>query len=490
MTPYLYAEQQGNKIFHKYIGEDGKRREEVITSFPIELYIPGRSSDGLALDGSSLSRVEFSDIDDASEFIKTHSDAIGIYGQTSLVHQFLAKKYPGSLSFNVSDLNIVFVDIENMFLDGFPDPSRADQEITAITLKSSNDNKTITFSCVDYVPKSDQHHVRSNNEEELLASFLDYWSTMKVDIITGWNVNGYDVPYIINRLTNVLGEKQAAKLSPFHTRTSRVFREVKLQNDQIGYRILGITIYDYLELYKKFSLQTLEKYTLDHVAYVELGENKLDYSEYANLMELYKKDPQKYIQYNIQDVLLVERLDKKLNLMFIALTMTYLAKVRHYEIFGPVKLWDNLIYVNLLKRGVQIPPQKHHRLTDQIEGGFVKEAIPGLYKWLVSFDLTSLYPSIMMALGMSPETIRGNATGNAVHGLIDMGVDLSWLKEQNLSMAANGSTYSRTITGIIPTLIEEMFNDRKRYKGMMLDTKKEIESIKHELDARGVAYEH
>jgi DNA polymerase elongation subunit (family B) len=293
----------------------------------------------------------------------------------------------------------------------------------------------------------------------------------------------------VNRITNVLGENVAAKLSPFHPYTSRVFNEIEIQGEQKSYRILGITVYDYLELYKKFSPRKLERYSLDFVAHVELGERKINYSEYGNLMDLYETNYDLFMDYNIHDVRLVENIDKKLNFMFSALTMAYMGHVRLHEIFSQVRLWDTMLYNELRAEGVQIPPQVRRGNVDGIEGAFVKDPIPGLYKWVVSFDLTSLYPSIIMQYNLSAETAVEPAVGNLVSKMVDMSYETSRLKDENLTMTANGATFTRDFKGVMPRLVEKMFSGRKKYKNMMLETRKDLESIKAELSKRGIKYD-
>jgi DNA polymerase elongation subunit (family B) len=486
---YTFVDQQGSRMFHRYWGSD-ERKIEVIEGFPIELFIEGKRRDSKGLHGESLSRIEFNSIDDAMEFIREYKDISPIHGQTSLPHQFIAHRYPSEIEFDISKFVIANIDIETKFDNGFPSPDRADQEITAITLKRFGEDKFVSWGIKPYKVKNDSdEYVLCENESDLLVKFINYWNRLKPDIITGWNVQGFDVPYLVNRITNVLGENVAAKLSPFHPYTSRVFNEIEIQGEQKSYRILGITVYDYLELYKKFSPRKLERYSLDFVAHVELGERKINYSEYGNLMDLYETNYDLFMDYNIHDVRLVENIDKKLNFMFSALTMAYMGHVRLHEIFSQVRLWDTMLYNELRAEGVQIPPQVRRGNVDGIEGAFVKDPIPGLYKWVVSFDLTSLYPSIIMQYNLSAETAVEPAVGNLVSKMVDMSYETSRLKDENLTMTANGATFTRDFKGVMPRLVEKMFSGRKKYKNMMLETRKDLESIKAELSKRGIKYD-
>lgn len=531
---YTFVDMVGSRVFHRFW--DGKESKmEVTDSFPIELFIKGKTADSTSIYGEQLSKIEFSEVGDAREFMSEHEGLIEIYGQTSLVHQFISNRYPSDITFDINNFKIVNLDIETAFGDemfyspnyvvktrdglnelksirlspsdyevwdeeknawlpydkscysavkiqasGFPTPAAARHTILAITCKIHGVDGFHTWGLNSYKPKdaADKYY-QFGTEEEMLASFVGWWNRERPDILTGWNVVGFDVPYLVNRITKVLGESVAAKLSPFHQSTSKVFKDVHIQGDASTYRILGITVFDFQELYKKFSIGSRENYKLDTIAQLELGEEKLDYSEYTNLMDLYHGDHQKYMEYNVHDVRLVENMDKQLNYIFLAITLGFLGKVRMYEIFGQVKFWDNLVYVKLLEKGMQIPPMKDKEDKGGIEGAYVKDPIPGLYKWVTAFDLTSLYPSIIMALGMSPETIvEGSTEMRILEDLVSMQMDLAFLKERNLSMAANGSKYDRSKLGIMPEITAGMFAGRKKYKNMMLDKKREAEMIK------------
>ena len=361
---------------------------------------------------------------------------------------------------------------------GFPQPSLAAQPVTAITVKQFGKPGFVSFGTKPYkLQAPEDRYDQRQTEMEMLVAFVEWWSREMPDIITGWNVIQFDVPYLVNRIRKVCGEKVLNKLSPFHTRSSRVIEEHKI-GDDITYRILGITVYDYLELYKKYTLGSRESYRLDSIAELELGENKLDYSQYDNLMDMYEKDFQLYMDYNIHDVRLIEQLDDKLKFIFLAVTVAYLGKVKLHEIFGQVKFWDNLIYTELMKKNIQLyPPTRQHK-DEAIQGAYVKDPRPGSYNWVVSLDLASLYPSIIMMGNLSPETLVEAANDKySIEQLIEYSVDLSELKTKNLAMVANCSTYTKDKLGVLPEITKKMFSSRKAYKSKMLAAKKEKERL-------------
>ena len=542
MKFYTFLDNKGTTIFHRYV-ENGKHHQEVINGFPIELFMESeKEPDAFGLMGEKLKRVEFSDIKEAKNFIDEYKDVTKIYGQTSIIHQFITKTYPNEITFDINDVIIANIDIETAFgkseydddhmiktqdsktmtlsklktlsdcnnvivwdeklneykkyitscyapIGGFPKPELANQEILSISLKCFGDKNNVTWGLKPYTGEitDDFEYIHCNSEKELLNNFVEYWNKLKPEILVGWNCTGFDVPYIINRMNKIIGEDRTRRLSPFHLSTKRVFDTVTVHNDQSSYNILGITIYDYMDLYKKYGGKVLEKYSLDHVSYVELNERKLDYSEYTNLMDLYNKDFNRYIRYNRHDVELVERLDNKLKFIVLALTLTYMAKVKLDEIFGQVKFWDVFIYNHLYKKNIQISPQKFSSDDSRIEGGFVKDPIPGLYKWVITMDLTSLYPSNILQNNLSPETLVSGARGNLVDKMLNKSYNTHWLKADDVCMTANGATFTRKKLGMMPEIVQTLFNNRRDVKKEMLKTSREIESIKKEMSKRGIA---
>lgn len=532
MAFYTFCDKVGSKIFHRYVDDDGRRHQRIVTDFPIQLFIKGQG-DAVSLYGDRLVRRDFTDIKEASEFLRRMKDVSPVYGQTSLVHQFLAHKYPGIIEFDFTKYRVLNFDIETRFdgydpddectvrrvfsnetevvfvehmrtLDhiwevydkyndrwyncgtdhplkragGFPDPNKAEYEVTSISCKLFGRKKRVAFGLKDYEVKCpDLMYVKCDDEVHLLKEFIAYVRAMDPDALTGWNIEGFDIPYLVNRIGKVVSEAHVNKLSPFHAETSKCVQEYfDKGSEEPKYRILGVTTLDYLELYKKFNLKKQEQYSLDFIAEVELGENKLDYSEFANLMDLYHRDFQRYIDYNDRDTELVERLDQKKQFIRLALTTVLMTKSRYQEVMGKVKLWDNLIYNMLLEENVVIPPVKVQR-GERIHGAFVKEPRPAKYRYVASLDLTSLYPSICMMYNMSPETmVRGEqGTLDYVSRLL-AGEDLAAdARENGCAMAANGSVFSLDSVGVLPKAMRYVFDTRKAYKNQMLAEKSKKE---------------
>lgn len=483
---YTFIEKQGSKVFHRFVDNDLKRRQEVISEFPMELYMPGNRNDARSLTGQQLSRVEFTNIQDANDFVSNYKDVTDIFGQTSIAHQFINHKYPSDIEFNFKKFVVLNYDLEVEHDDGFPDPQKANQEILSVSLKVFGRDQKITLGLGDFTPERSQDiYVKCRDEHDLLTKFLGFWKRINPDFITGWNIEEFDIPYMINRMNKILGEKMTKELSPFYHDARNVIREYQVKGGDKSYRILGVTTMDYISLYKKFSPEKRETYRLDFIGEVEVNENKVDYSEYDNnLMRLYRENYEKFIVYNEKDVDLVEKIDNKLQFMMLGIKIALMTKSRYQEVFGTVKIWDNLVYGMLLKDNIQIPPAKYADDDgESFVGAYVKDPIAGAYDWVVSLDLTSLYPSIVRMYNMSPETIFQQAQGNLNWMMSMKALDKSiviGLADQNLAMAANGSTYRKDVVGILPKAMAMLFDERKRYKKMMLAKKSEKEKYIHD----------
>lgn len=475
---YTFFDLKQNHILHKYIDSFGVKKHEIINKFPIELFtkntLPYKKT-YISLYNEELNIVNFDNIKTAYNYIKTHND---VYGQTNIAYQYISQKYPNEdIKFDKSKIDILALDIETAYDDsGFPNPIDVSQPITSICCKLINKKNSsyIIFGLKDCIEK-DFLYIRCKNEIELLIKFQEYWKKCNPDIITGWNIELFDIPYIMNRSLKLLGENFTNQFSVFSNYkifdnkciTSKFVGEKK---DKLIFDILGITIYDYMLLYKKYTTNRLENNTLDTVAKHELNISKIDYhNEYRGLMDLYNRNPQLYFEYNKRDVEIIEKLERKINYIFFSITQAYLGKIRFSDIDGQMKFWDNLIYNYLKNKNIQIPPNKDET-AKEIVGGYVKQPIAGLYKWIITEDLTSLYPSIMMTFNLSPETIVTNArcTINDIDDHIYMNEKGRKLSQEainnNRCLLANGSEYSKEKVGIFPELIFKMFNERKKYK--------------------------
>lgn len=419
---------------------------------------------------------------DCKEFMDKYADVdnFTVYGTTNYVHQFISDAFPKTIKYDRTRINICTIDIEVASSgDGFPEPRDAKHEIITITIKNNNGTIYHTWGLHDFNPDKSGMPVlyrKCKNERELLLDFIDYWADHVPDILTGWYSEFFDVPYLVNRIARIFGEDMVKSLSPWKLVRENNVYIAGVQH--VGFNIVGVTQLDYIDLFKKFTLNTLgqqESYKLDHIANVVLGEKKLDYSEYGSLHMLYKHDYQKFVEYNVKDVELVDKIEDKLGLIDLVLTMAYRAKCSLGETLGTVGIWDAILYNEFKSRKIVVPPKTDSRY-DTIEGGYVKNPQVGLHNWVVSFDLNSLYPHLIMQYNMSPETVVNDiVSGVNVDKLLEMpDLDIP----NGMCLTATGQLFRNDIEGIIPQVIQAYYNERVVIKQKMIDAKQRYEKEK------------
>ena len=475
MKFYTSVEQTGNTILVR--GYDHGLPFEDRVKFNPTLFLPSRvKEEWKTLDGRSVRPVQQGSIGDAKSFMEAHRDLedYEICGQTRFLNQYIFETYPDEdMKFDMNQIRIFTLDIETGAENGFPDIESADQEILLISIKDSTTGKITVYGSRPFMnTEKDVQYLQFQTEEGLLKAFIHDWQANCPDVITGWNVQLFDMPYIIRRIERILGEKEAKLLSPWkNIYPRRIFIKGR---EQLAYDITGVATLDYLELYRKFTYTNQESYRLDHIAFVELGQKKLDHSEYDTFKEFYTKDWQKFVEYNIIDVRLVDRLDDKMKLLELAVTMAYDAKVNFEDVYSQVRMWDNIIYVYLARQKIAIPPKRKSQKDAKYAGAYVKEPIPGIYDWVVSFDLNSLYPHLIMQYNLSPETLLPTRHPSAnVEKLLAKEIDTSSL--EGVTVCPNGTYYDTTNQGFLPKLMEKIYQERTIYKKKMLTAKQQYE---------------
>mgnify|MGYP003417443264 FL=1 len=574
MKSFTFIDRVGNQICHRFV-EDGKHRMEVVRNFPLSLYLRSQKGEAKSIYGDQLYERTFEKIADAKNFVDEYEGVTGmeIYGQTDWTQQFIAHHYPqdpGKLEFDIKDFRVVSIDLEVAHDDGFPEPEEAAEEIISINYKVFG-GRSYAFGCHEK-PKIKEldkvEYIQCIDEHDLLTKFVRFFRTDAPHIFTGWNAYGFDVPYLVNRVNNVLGDKMADQLSPCFGMSGIKGYISKTYNKEgvDSFKILGVTVLDFMELYKKFHPEKRESYRLDYIGEIECKANKVEYSEYGNsLMRLYRgewhvsadADPStlsnkdrwcrvrgiirselkrrgvdfadaeehlvdapcsiedieqrcieivdwndddlwesftdvdghvkslsfgQFLHYNAVDNDLVEMLDNKLQYVQLGVAIAMLTKSRIGDCMGTVRIWDNLIYHMALQDDAVIPPTVR-QFDSEKAGGFVRDTVPGRYRWPVTFDLTSLYPSIARLLNMSPETQLSEPMGG--QEMVDRFLSGELRPEDYTSpgvcMAFNGVTFDTTRPGIVARAMSFVFYERKRYKNLMKDEKKALEKLKEEL---------
>ena len=461
--------------------QDGKRFKNRIPVRP-HLYIDDKTNMGdfRSVDGRCVKRIEFDDLRQIMKFRDTYENTHGfnMYGlQTAkswhyIYYDYIQEHWTDQVEYDASLINVAVLDIEVAADEGFPSIELATKPITAIALQAGK--AVAVFGCGDFISNNSNHiYFKCENEKQLLTKFLDVWSKMNVDVVTGWNTEVFDIPYLINRITNVCGKEAAKRLSPWRILDQN--SRLKAMTGNEGWDIVGINSIDYLAAYKKFTYTQQESYSLDNIAHVELGERKLDYSEYDGLMGLYKNNYQKFIEYNIKDVELVKRLDDKMKLLELMYAIAYDAKVNLNDAFTSVRLWDVMINNHLIKKKIVVPKVSNQDKERQNVGGHVKDPIRGLQKWVVSFDLNSLYPHLIMQYNISPETYKGlHPARTSVSDILNGGYDNIDNPDDN-TIGGSGAMYTKDFKGFLPTLMERTYNDRVVWKKRMIKVQKQYE---------------
>jgi DNA polymerase elongation subunit (family B) len=474
MKFYTNVQMVGNDFLVR--GYENGERVKYRDKFNPTFYVPSNDRTPFrTLDGKYVQEIKPGNISECREFIAKYSGVEGfeVHGNDRYVYQYISDKYPQEhIEFDTSKINLVTIDIEVASEHGFPTVEECVEEMTAISIQDYNTKEITVWGVGDY--RMHQDNVTYNrcwSEQELLGQFLQWWVENTPDVVTGWNCQLYDIPYLARRISKLFGEKQMRKLSPWNfTNEKEIFINGR---SNILYDIRGVTVLDYLDLYKKFTYTNQESYRLDHIANVELGSRKIQ-NPYDTFKEFYTNDWQKFIEYNIRDVELVDRLEDKMKLIELALTMAYDAKVNYNDVFYQVRMWDTIIYNYLKKKNIVIPPSVKSDKDSKYAGAYVKEPRPGKYDWVVSFDLNSLYPHLIMQYNISPETLLDVRHPNVtVDKILDKSITFEDYKDN--AVCANGAMYRKDKRGFLPELMENMYGDRVKFKKRMIQAKKAYE---------------
>jgi len=485
MKFYTSVSRYGNNLLYRGY-DNGKKIQKRIKYKPTYFVSTNKPTNWKSLDGVSVAPIQFDSMRDAKEWLQVNKQVVGrhIYGNDKHIPAFINDEFPGDIEFDRNQINVTTIDIEVQSDAGFPEPEQAAHEITAITIKNNIDNTYYVWGLGDYDVENGYMqdnrviYKKCNTEADLLLDFIGHWSLPSncPDVVTGWNSRFFDIPYIVNRIFRIHGEEVVKRLSPWGLIDRRDV--TTMQRKHIAYEIQGIAQMDYLDLFKKFgySYGPQESYKLDHIAHVVLGERKLSYEEFGNLHTLYKYDYQKFIDYNIKDVELVDRIEDKMGLITLALTMAYRGGVNYGDVMGTTAIWDAIIFRNLYENNV-IVPFAEEKFKSPYPGGYVKDPHVGMHDWVVSFDLNSLYPSIIMQYNMSPETI---IDGKVIALDVDKCIQGVNVDIDNKCVAASGQYFKTTEKGILPKIIDQMYSERVIIKKQMLASQQELQKVNKE----------
>ena len=443
------------------------------------LFVPSsKKTKYKTLEGDYVESIQPGGIRDSRNFIKKYEGVEGfkIYGNERFIYQYISEMYSDDeILFDTNKIKISTIDIEVASENGFPDVESAAEEVLLITIQDYTTKQIRTWGKGPFKNTQDNlTYKQFETEKELLNDFINWWMIEEncPEVVTGWNSEFYDMPYLVRRIDRILGEKLMKRLSPWGLVTEKM--TIRDHREMVHYDVGGVTQLDYLTLYKKFTYKKQETYRLDYIANVELGQKKLDHSEFETFKDFYTNGWQKFVEYNIIDVELVDRMEDKMKLIELAITMAYDAKVNYNDVFTQVTMWDTIIYNYLKKKNVVIPPKKVNKKDGKYDGAFVKPPTPGTYDWIVSFDLNSLYPHLIMQYNISPETLIEEKHPSVTKDkIINKELNLEMYKDY--AVCANGAMYRKDVRGFLPELMDKIYKDRTIYKKKMLKAKQDYE---------------
>jgi DNA polymerase elongation subunit (family B) len=490
MKYYTNIYTHGNQILERYI-EDGERKMRKVPYEPTLYVNSNKQTAYKTIHGKQVEPRPFDSIRDARDFIRDYGKTSNspVYGMQQFAYAYINEEYP-TRNFDMDGFNILNFDIETVSDDGFPNIAEANKAILSVAFRLTGDKSIViaTPGSGKYEPGPGIDFIECKDEVALLYKFIDIWVAFDPDIITGWNIELFDVPYVCNRIENRLSKDALKRLSPWGMVNDRLIptpqtRQIEEQGGRAepnAKDIIGVTVLDYLGLYRKFTYSQQESYSLDNIGFVELGEKKLDYSEYESLNELYKQNYQKFLDYNIKDVLLVERLDDKMKLIEQAVTIAQDAGVNIIDALTSVRMWDVIIHNFLMQKHIVVPPKVTGDKDGKVEGAFVKDPKVGMHDWVVSFDLNSLYPHLIMQYNISPETFVRDigfkpTIDDIIEGLYNDADLKDFMNKHNVTACGSGAMYTKNTQGFLPKLMENMYNDRVVWKKRMIKAKKAYE---------------
>jgi DNA polymerase elongation subunit (family B) len=492
---YISVQKWGNSVLHRYIDEHGRDCKEDVKDFRPTLYIEAPNGEFTSMldENIRLGAVELDDFNAAKDFIDENQErGFTVYGQNQWAHNAISSLYANQvLHPQFEKTRVSMFDLEVESDDGFPSPIMAAKKILSISHYDSLDDKLYLFSLApwsakesfineiypDLMSKIIFRHCR--DEKELLRQYLSFWTTNYPMVVSGWNSGGFDIPYLYNRIVFVLGEAHAKTLSPFRAVTKREYKD-SYGNAAVTVNLYGIAQLDLQDLYKKFEVKPRENYRLATIATVELGTTKIDYTDEETIQNMYDVNPQKFNDYNILDSWLVWLINAKRQMIQTAMFIAYTAKVNLEDVYSPVKVWDAYICNKLLDSG-RAAPLSTHSLKQPYIGAYVKQVIPGMYRWIVSFDVASMHPTIIRQWNMCASTVTNNPIcehRDYSNDLVQQTSAANTLVEacpEGFSVAANGVLFSHSKSSTIPGLVAELFNERKTTKSKALSLLKDAE---------------
>jgi len=456
-------------ISDKYSNDDFKYNLKWIKTFIIDIEV-----DSILFDEEKM--VLVGSEDDKTEMTLPEID-----------EKWLPEEQNALMMIDINNNNVPYN--RNIFMDkaGFPYPEECLYPVTSIAIKDHTNNKYYVASTKPYDknktvigidPKTISFY-HAPDEKHIFLWFIKLMRKELPDILVGWYSKNFDFPYIIERSYRVFnGDDHIRKISPYGVVKTELSRGTgPFGRDEWKTTVGGVYTLDYIDIYKKFTFITRSSYSLDFVSSEELDVTKLRYNEYDNLNDLWFRNPQHYIDYNIFDVELISLMDQKLNLMNILATISYKALCNFSDALGTVGVWDAMLYNDLKKKNIFVPPKRDNE-RENFAGAYVKQPVPDIYPWVCSFDLDSLYPFCQAQWHISPECLIKGDRKSVNTDAIDPSILNGELKvNNNYIMAGNGCYFDKNKEGFIPKILKGIYAERKEFKNKMLKKKQELVDV-------------
>jgi DNA polymerase elongation subunit (family B) len=479
--------------------EDGQRIDTEVPFRPYLYLEKDGATDATSIFKTSLTKKTFKNSIDRKRYTDNSSNK-RFFHNLSPDQQFLIEMYKDHNSnpeFSKFELKTFFIDIETYSIGEFPTPDKAKDTINLITVFDTFSKVTHTWGLKEkYEPSlPDCVYYRCKDEEDLLLRFVDFWKNDYPDIVSGWNSAGFDLPYILNRCINLFGEEFIQQFSPVNRVTSRRIFTSDMGKEMTKWTIGGVNCIDYLEIYKTFSIGERESYSLNYISELELQEGKISFNA-TSLGELATNDWKTFVDYNIQDVHLLVKLEEKLKYLRVVRMLAYKGCTNFEAALGKVSIVTGAVAIQAYKQGYIIPTFGSTVDRESYEGGYVKEPVKGLQTSVVSFDVNSLYPNTIITLNISPET----KIGKIVTGDFDTSEEVTirlvsgklhttkveqfekFLVQEKIAMSKAGVLYSQKTKGVIPNLINEIYRERVSIQKQLHEIEKSKNSSKQDND--------
>ena len=455
--------------------KDGEYIQKQVQYKPT-FYVPtNKDSSFRSVKGQNLEPKKFNSIAQARQFREKWKDVEGfdVHGIERHPYAYIAEYFPQDIEWMMRHVRVMNLDIECECENGFPEPTEAAEEINAISFKMFGKDTKYVFGTQAWEHNDPTiKYFHCQNEKQLLKTFLEEYKKIYPDIITGWNVDQFDITYLYNRISKLFSTTIADQLSPWNITTVREWDT--FGKKQQAYTLTGVEVVDYLQLYQKFTFKRRDSYKLENISQIELGKGKINYEEFGAMHLFYKKDYQKFLEYNVRDVTLVEELDDKLGLMGLLIQMAYTAKCNYLDAFRQVRYWDILIFNRLKQQNIIVPPARGGAPKKQkFMGAYVKDPQVGMHEWVMSFDLNSLYPHLIMQYNISPETFSGMTSDTSN---VDMMLNKEVRTNTLFAQTPNGAKFSKRKQGFLPEILENLYDERVLWKNKMIEHQKEFES--------------